>query len=87
LPLTLCGKCWQDLLGHLIQYLSEKLVVALNFAEYLAVIVLSNFLFSSTANSIVMLQNTNLISSKTFGIDDIQNSGLVFVLIYDFLTE
>jgi hypothetical protein len=63
------------------------LVVALYFAEYLAIIVLSHYLFSSTANSIVMLQNTNLISSKTFGIDDIQNSGLVLALIYDFLAK
>ena len=88
-PLPLGGGCEgrQYFLGHLIQNLSEHLVIALHFAENLAVVVISNFLLCSASHCVMMLQDSKLVSSKAFSVDNIQNASLVLGLIYDFLPK
>lgn len=88
-PLPLCVGCEgrQNFLGHLIQNLSKHLVVALHFSEYLAVVVLCNSLLSCAADCIMVLQDSHLVSSKAFSIDNIQNASLVLGLINDLLSK
>jgi hypothetical protein len=87
LPLSSGCEGRQYFLGHLIQNLSEHLVIALHFAENLAVVVISNCLLCGTSDCVVMLQDSKLVSSKAFSVDNIQNASLVLGLIYDFLPK